>query len=196
MAEREEVVPVKEAIEQVGVAMTRLALLHLAFSETLVEQLGEEKGKELIINSILEYGKRVGERTKEGCQELPYYGVHEGYFYADDEYIDARSKPRSEGEKWDFSLYKVYGCILAKIFRGYGKEDLGCLYCYVDPAKSMAADPNYKLKHTACEVCGDEYCAFDLVPTTEKERKDFINKSKDWKYVDPILVEGSGIKNS
>ncbi|MFQ5841342.1 MAG: hypothetical protein ACE5I8_02795 [Thermodesulfobacteriota bacterium] len=75
MAEREEVVPVKEAIEQVGAAMTRLALLHLAFSETLVEQLGEEKGKELIINSILEYGKRVGERTKEGCQELPYYGV-------------------------------------------------------------------------------------------------------------------------
>jgi len=30
-----------------------------------------------------------------------------------------------------------------------------------------------------------------MVPTTEKEREDFENKTKEWKEVDPILVKKS-----
>ena len=59
--------------------MTRLALLHLSFSKTLVEEFGEKTGKELVIRSILEYGKRVGERTKRGLPDLPKYGVYGEY---------------------------------------------------------------------------------------------------------------------
>lgn len=189
MSEKEEVVPLKESMDQVAVAVTRLALMHLAFSKTLVEALGEEKGKELIIKSILEYGKRVGERTKHGHQGLPYYGIHDRYVYAGKEYFDTRKKPIPDGGEWDYSLYRVYGCILAKVFREYGENELGRLYCYVDSAKSMAADRNLKLVHTACEPCGDEYCAFDSLPTTEKEQEDFVNNNMDWREVDPVLAE-------
>ena len=64
LAMAQEVVPLKEVREQVEVAITRLALLHLSFAKTLVQELGERKGKELAVKSILEYGRRVGERTK------------------------------------------------------------------------------------------------------------------------------------
>ncbi|MFW9824101.1 MAG: hypothetical protein ACFFE4_14245 [Candidatus Thorarchaeota archaeon] len=80
-----------DAKTQVEVAVTRIALLHLAFSRTLVEQLGQEKGKELILKSIMEYGKIIGERTIQHKQDLPKYGVHEKF----------------EGGK-------VYGCIFCK----------------------------------------------------------------------------------
>lgn len=188
MDEQKEVVPFEEAGDQVRLAMIRLALMHLAFSKTLVEELGEEKGRELIIKSILEYGKRVGERTKQGHQDLPFYGVHDRCTYENQTYRDTREVPRTRG--WNFSLYRAYGCIFAKIFKEYGEEDLGRLYCYVDAAKSMAADLSHKLIHTLCEPCGDECCAFALVDSTEKERKDFLNKDKEWKHVDPVLVRG------
>ena len=40
-----EFVPLKEARGQVETAITRIALLHLAFSRTLVEEFGAEKGR-------------------------------------------------------------------------------------------------------------------------------------------------------
>lgn len=169
MTEKEEMVPFKEARQQVEIAVVRAALLHLAFSKTLVEEFGEEKGKELIIRSILEYGRRVGERIKKGLPDLPKYGVHGGR--------------TPDG--------KVYDCVFDRVFQEYGELDLGCLYCYVDAAKSMAQDPTHKLTHIDCAACGDEFCSFVTEPTTEKERIDFINKSKDWKHVDPRLVKRS-----
>ncbi len=192
MTDNEEVVTLKDAIEQVKTAVTRIALIHLGFSKTLVEELGEKKGKELIIKSMIEYGKLVGKQTSKGRQDLPCYGLHDKYLYDDHEFFDTRKNPVPRDKNFDFTRYRVYGCMLAKIFRELGEEDLGRLYCYVDSAKSMATDPSHKLIHTACEPLGDDCCRFDLVPTTEKEREDFTNKSEHWKEVDPILIKESG----
>jgi hypothetical protein len=167
MAEKEGFVSLAEAAHEVGVALTRLALLHLSFSKVLIEEFGEKKGKELVVRSILEYGKRVGERIRRGLPDLPKYGVY-------GEYKDER----------------VYDCVLARIFREYGEEDLGCLYCYVDAAKTMAVDPNRKLIHKDCAACGDDYCTFEEVPTTAKERVDFENMATAWKRIDRRLAEG------
>ena len=40
MTDSQEVVPLKDAIEQVKTAVTRIALIHLGFSKTIVEELG------------------------------------------------------------------------------------------------------------------------------------------------------------
>lgn len=168
MVETKRVVTAEEATHEVEVAITRLALLHLAFSKTLVEEFGERKGKELVTKSIMEYGKRIGDRIRRGLPDLPKYGVH--------------------GEWKDD---KLYGCFLAKIFREYCEEDIGCLYCYVDPAKSMTVDLNSKVIHKDCAACGDNYCTFEQVPTTRKERADFKSIKSDWRNVDPRLVQGS-----
>lgn len=162
----EEVVTLKEAREQIRIAMTRIALLHLAFSKTLVEEYGETVGKQLILKAIMKYGKLIGERVKLGLPDMPKFGIHEN----------------RDG--------KVYDCILAKVFREYQKLDLGCLYCYVDPSKSMAANPSRKRIHKDCAAAGDNYCTFEIEPTTEKEREDFLAGNQDWKYTDPRLVQG------
>ncbi len=168
MTRKVEMVPLKDARKQVRIAITRAALLHLAFSKTLVDELGDKKGKQLILKSIMEYGKRVGERTKRGHQDLPKYGVHRG---------------RKDG--------RVYDCVFAETFREYDELDLGYLYCYVDPAKSMAANPKSKLIHRDCAACGDDFCTFQQnVPTTQKERRDFVKKNTDWKSVDARLARG------
>jgi hypothetical protein len=70
-----EVVTLEEAKEQVGIALTRAALLHLSFSRTLVDEFGERKGKELVLRAIMEYGRRVGERVKRGLPDAPKYGI-------------------------------------------------------------------------------------------------------------------------
>ena len=167
---QEEHVLIGEAREQVETAITRIALLHLAFSKTLVEEFGPEKGKELITKSILRYGRLVGERMKRGLPDYPTakYGA----------YVE-----RENG--------RVYDCVLAKIFQEYDELDLGGLYCYVDPGKIMGFDPGKKLIHNDCAACGDEYCTFAELPTNEKERSDFANARSDWKYVDPRLARGT-----
>ena len=163
MDEKEGFVSLAEASHEVEVAITRLALLHLSFSKTLIEEFGMERGRELIVRAIMEYGERIAERTERGLPDLPKYGVCQ----------------MRDG--------KAYDCVLANLFREYGEEDLGRLYCYIDPAKTMAKDPYLKLVHKECAACGDDRCSYETIPTTEKERTDFKLKRAEWMEVDPRL---------
>jgi hypothetical protein len=189
MGSDEKTVPLKDAIEQVRVIAARLALLHLAYSRVLVETLGEEKGKETILKAVMEYGKLVARR---GGQDLPFYGLNEKSVYKGRDYVDARERI-DDGEPFDRARYQVHGCVLARTFLEEGEPGLGALYCYVDAAKSMAADPAKKLIHTACVLCGDGHCAFAVEPTTQGERKAFDKDDPGWKAVDPILEKGSRV---
>jgi hypothetical protein len=171
MSEKE-FVTLSEAREQVEIAITRVALLHIAFSKTLVKEFGEEKGRELILKSIMEYGDMVGKRIKRGLPDLPKYGIGQ------------RRGPNG----------KFYGCTFSRTFQEYEQLDLGHLYCYVDAAKSMAQDPEHKLVHKECAACGDEYCTFQTLVTTEKERNDFTGRKQDWEQVDQRLFRGVRIK--
>ncbi len=78
----------EEAKEQVSKVCRRLALLHLSFVKTLVGELGEEKGKRLILEAIKDYGTRIGAEVKatvtaQGLdnnpanykEDLPLYGM-------------------------------------------------------------------------------------------------------------------------
>ena len=185
MEASKKMVPLEEAMEQVRTVGIRLALMHLAYARTLVQEHGMEKGRDLIIKAMMAYGKLVGERKKPGRQDLPWYGFHDKYVYKDKNFVDTREQPTDD---FDYAFYKVYGCILAKTFLEYDEPELGSLYCYVDPAKSMTADPACKLIHTACEVCGDDFCAFDSVATTEEDRSRFKAQDPAWKATDPILI--------
>lgn len=172
LSDKNEVVPLREATKEVEVAITRLALLHLSFSNILFEEFGETKGSELVIKSIMEYGQRIAEMVNKGGDDLPKWGVHSGEHYQDEE-----------------GRYIVSGCNLAKTFKQYNELSFGRLYCYIDAAKSMSLDPLQKLIHKTCEACGDDHCTFEIVPTTEEEREHFFNKDKNWRIIDPRLVE-------
>jgi hypothetical protein len=102
-------VPLEEAMEQVRTVGIRLALMHLAYARTLVQEFGMEKGRNLIIKAMMAYGKLVGERNKSGHQDLPWYGFHDQYAYDDKTYLDTREQ---SDDDFDYAFFKVYGCIL------------------------------------------------------------------------------------
>ena len=138
MIDMDKMVPVEEAAAQVKVVATRLALMHIAYARTLVEELGEDKAKETVIKAMMEYGRMVGERNQAGEQDLPFYGLHEKYSYKKEEFQDTRDLPAEETGEMDWDAFKVYGCVLSEVFQEYGEMELGRLYCFVDAAKTMA----------------------------------------------------------
>ncbi len=155
-------VPLSEAENEVKVVTQRLALLHLSYARTLVDEFGWEEGKRLILKSMKKYGVNVANWTAAGHQGLPRYGFWE----------------RREG--------KPELCELGKVMIELGEPELGALYCLIDPAKTMAADPAKKMIHTENMIIGDDGCGFETVPTTEAERKD-LEEDRDWAYIDPII---------
>jgi hypothetical protein len=184
--EEKKMISFDEAQREVEIVSRRLALLHLSFARTLIDELGEKKGLELIEKAIKDYSIRIGERTRQEVLDqgleataenfgagkslrVPKFGMHDLI-----ETVDVDGEPRM----------RAYGCALGKLWKEYGEDKLGRLYCYVDPAKYMAYNPNHKLIHIKALPDGEEFCEFAVRPTTEKEREDFSSRDKDWFYID------------
>lgn len=185
-AEKQETISLEKAKKEVEITSRRVALLHLSYAKTLIEELGEKKGTVLIMKAIKDYGVRIGERTRKeitsrGLEASPenfgkgeYFRVPKFGMHERSEVVKVEGEPR----------IRAYGCVLAKVWMEYGEEKLGRLYCYVDPAKYMAYNPKYKLIHIKALPDGDNYCELTVRPTMERERKDFSSKEKDWSYID------------
>ncbi|MFW9886104.1 MAG: L-2-amino-thiazoline-4-carboxylic acid hydrolase [Candidatus Thorarchaeota archaeon] len=171
MNEQFNTISMQEAKRAVEGLVSRLALLHIAFSKTIVQELSEERGKDLVAKAIIDYGQRIAKRVQSSLPDLPSFGVYDD------------SGQDEEGR------YFARGCNLAKVFQEQDASDVGYLYCYMDAAKSMAESPETKLIHLTCEACGDENCTFDILPTTEEERKAFSNQTGIWRKVDSRLYK-------
>ena len=184
MAEKEEVLSLDEARRQVYLVSRRLGLLHLAFAETLVEEFGLERGRLLTARAIKAYSRKIGEKkraaalqrgldlTPDGFEEvsdLPSIGMHTGY-----------EEAQVDGEE----RFRAFGCAMGEVWRQEGREDLGRIYCYVDPASTMAFNPAFKMVHTQAIPDGDAYCEFAFRPTTPEDRESFLSKDTDWKGIE------------
>ncbi len=152
-------------------ALSRLALLHIAFSKVLIEEHGRERGLDLIAKAMIDYGKRIAERLQKGLPDLTNLGLNE------------------EFEESEEGKLCVKGCTLAKVFKEQNALDVGHMYCYVDPAKTMSRNPEEKMIHLTSEACGDDGCTVDVVPTTQKDRETFSSRTGAWRKVDPRLYE-------
>jgi hypothetical protein len=174
----------QQAADEVALATRRLALLHLAFAETLVEALGESRGRELIVQAIRNYGHKIGNGAREAALEQGLPLTPENYDAGGPNWpsigtSDAVESVEVEGER----RTRVHGCALAKVWQEYGGEALGRLYCLIDVAKMMAYNLAFKVAHLKAEPDGDDYCELVLRETTEQEREDFA-AGRDWSYAD------------
>ncbi len=184
MSGNEEMVSLAWAKQQVEVTAKRLALLHLSFARTIVDELGEKQGKKLVLKAIRDYGRRVGGQAREKviaqglaplpehygkASDLPEHGMH-----------SSREKVVVDGEV----RTRAYGCVMGELWEEQGESELGRLYCYVDAAKYMAYNPDFKLIHTKALPDGDAYCELCVRPTTEQEKRDFASDDADWSYID------------
>ena len=182
MTREQDFVARQEATEQVAILFERMALLHAAYARTIVDQLGEEEGKHLILKAVKSYASKVGEQVWEKAQargeddspenykgDLPKYGTH-----------DRLETVVVDGEE----RLRAYGCGMWKTWEALGEEELGRLYCNTDVAKYMGFNPCYKQIHTKALFAGDDCCELVVRPTTEQERADFADADADWSYLD------------
>lgn len=72
---------------------------------------------------------------------------------------------------------------MGKVWRDLDEAELGHLYCYIDPFKYMAFNPEYKLFHEKL-LCPDGYCELVVRKTTEQERESFADEDADLEYID------------
>ena len=176
-------IPIEEAKEQVALASRRIGLLHLAFAEVLVERLGPAEGKRMVTRAIKEYGRLIGEKKKEraldggmdlgpegfrALSDLPSLGMHERI-----------EEVEVEGER----RIRAHGCVMGTVFNDMGKGELGGCYCLVDPASSMAFNPDHKLVQLKSLPDGDPYCELVMRPTTEEDRAEFAADDTNWSII-------------
>lgn len=184
--EKKETISLGEATKAVEATARRIALLHLSYARTLVAELGETEGTRLIAKAIRDYGTKIGERTKRDVQEKGLEPLPKNFNAAETYAIPGfgMSEWTEKVQVKNEARTRVHGCVLAKVWHEYGEEKLGRLYCYVDPAKYMAYNANYKQVHTRAVTDGDDYCEMVIRPTSQNERKVFLSNSKDWFSID------------
>lgn len=165
----------------------RVALLHLAYAKAIIRELGRERGTRIISEALKDYAAKIGEKTKhevlaKGLEPTPEnFGQGDTYNLPDFPGMHTGQEVVEVGGE---KRFRAYDCILAEVWREYGEDELGRLYCYMDTAKFMGYNPHYKFVHLKAKPDGDEYCEFTIKSTTEQERSDFATEGKDWFYMD------------
>ena len=177
-------ISVEECRRQVDLVCRRLGLLHLAFADILIREHGEAKGKKLVARAVKEYSRMIGEdkRQKALAQGLPLTPETMTKF-RDIPTIGMHDRAES-AEVNGVKRRRAYGCVMARVWHEHGKDDIGRIYCYVDPASAMYFNPHFKIAHTAAEPDGDPFCELVNRPTTEHERQDFLKEDTDWETLD------------
>jgi len=163
MSEKNEMITEEEATRQVLSIVNRMALLHYSFAKTLVETLGEKKGKDLTRKAIDFYGKQVGKQVKEKTLAKGLKNLLENYqedlprFGWNIENVDVDGEPRA----------RIHACNLAKAWNELGDPVLGRLYCHMDQAKYTAYNSELECIHVRNTLDGDPYC--ELAIRTKKK---------------------------
>jgi hypothetical protein len=170
MSDESKLVPAEEARKAVEDMTRRVGLLHMCYARTLVDELGREKGRDLIKKAIWDYGTKIGHRTRQRVEALGLEPTIENFGKGGDlsaigfDHVEVVV----EGERRVQSL----GCAMAEVWHEYGEDELGGLYCLVDPAKMQAYDPDWTWVHTKKIPNGDECCELTIRPLGAESKKE------------------------
>ena len=157
---KKETISKEQAAKEVLSMVRRTALLHYCYGKTLIEEMGEKRGKDLISKAIRLYGQKVGEKVKEETlakgldlllenyqEDLPSSGFQF-------ERITVEGEPRT----------RIHLCHLANVWKELGAPEIGRLYCYVDQAKYKTYNPNLECFHVKNVLEGDPCCEVAVRP--------------------------------
>lgn len=182
----EEKIDKKEAAKQIETLSKRIALLHLSYAKTLTEELEEEHGKQLILKAIKRYGKHIGEARREEIEEKGLEPTAENF--SQGETLSIPPLGMHSGIEREDDKMKAYGCTMGEFWREMGEEELGKLYCYVDPAKYLGYNEDLIQVHDKAMTAGDEHCEF-IVRSSSEEDKERFTEEKNLEKLDEYLEE-------
>ena len=178
-----ETVTRQEAAKEVELVCRRLALLHIAYARTLVDKLGHTLGKAAIVEAIRRYGEAIGEEVRQkviaqgldlvpenygagDARQLPRFGMHDSL-----EWVS-----HDDGRK---ELHAV-GCVMGKVWNEMDENELGRLYCLVDPAQFLAFGGTHTLAHRMTMPDGDPSCRFCIREASAQELAAFKSGDPRW----------------
>jgi hypothetical protein len=157
---KKETISKEQAAKEVLSMVRRTALLHYCYGKTLIEEMGEKRGKDLISKAIRLYGQKVGEKVKKETlakglglllqnyqEDLPSLGWQL-------ERVTVEGEPRT----------RVHVCHLANVWKDLGAPEIGRLYCYVDQAKYKTYNPDLECVHVKNVLEGDPCCEVAVRP--------------------------------
>jgi hypothetical protein len=111
MEQGKECVSRAEAAKQAAILFERIGVLHASYARAIVDELGEEAGRRLILKAIKAYGKHVGAQVREKAEasgldnspehyagDLPAYGTHERLEKVT---VDGEERLRAYGRGWE-----------------------------------------------------------------------------------------------
>jgi hypothetical protein len=153
----------RQAIEDMS---RRVGLLHICYARILVDELGEERGKELIKKAIWRYGTRIGQRTKARVEAQGLEPTLQNFRKGSD--LSPLGFNHTTAVVDGEQRYHSLTCVLAEVWKEYDEEELGALYCLVDPSKMQAYDPNWTMIHTKKIPDGDDHCELAVRPCCEE----------------------------
>lgn len=156
----QETISTDEAAAQIKLALRRAALIYHHFARTLVEELGEERGRQLIKKAVESYGSQVGcdARKKARAKNLDLKPEN---FESDlPKYVWQTEEVEVDGEK----RARVHFCPLAAEWIALGDTKTARLYCFVDQAKMRAFNPQYEYIHLKNLLDGDPLCELVIRP--------------------------------
>ena len=160
MKKKEEVISKEEALKQIRLGLRRTALLYHHFARTLVEELGEERGRALIRKAVDAYGAHIGKDARRKADERGLSPTPEN-FENDLPMLAWRTEcVVVEGEE----RMRVHQCPLAKEWLALGEGKRARPYCYLDQAKMQAFNPDYEYIHVKNILDGDPYCELVVRP--------------------------------
>ena len=144
----------EEVLKQILLATRRTALLYHHMSKTLIEELGEDRGKALITSIIKRYGTQIGREAAEKARDKNLALTPENF--EGDLPADAWDTEAVyvEGEE----RIRVHVCPLASEWLEWGDPSTARLYCFVDQAKMEGYNPEYEYVHIKNLLDGDPYC--------------------------------------
>jgi hypothetical protein len=153
-----------EALNQIRIALRRLALLYYYFARTLFDELGEEQGIELTRKAVNAYGAHVGREARRKAEERGLALIPKN-FESDLPNLPWRTEIVDvEGEE----RVRVHRCPLAKEWLDIGESKIGRLYCFVDQAKCTVSTRNTNT--STSKICWRAIPTASLLFVRQKER--------------------------
>ena len=165
MKDEQEMITTEEAADEIRLALRRAALIYHHFARTLVEELGEERGRELIKKSIESYGSQVGCEARRKALSRKLDLKPENFESDLPKYVWQTEEVVVDGERRS----RVHFCPLAAEWLSQGDAKTARLYCFVDQAKMTAFNPDYEYVHLKNLLDGDPYCEL-VIRSVDQER--------------------------
>ena len=149
-----------EAAAQIKLALRRAALIYHHFARTLIEEMGEARGRELILKAIESYGLDVGCQARQKALDRNLDLKPENFESDLPQYVWQTEEVEVNGEKRAI----VHYCPLAAEWLKLGDTETARLYCFVDQAKMKAFNPDYEYVHLKNILDGDSCCELVIRP--------------------------------